>query len=57
MLVKKNNALQEHAFIPTRSTVAVQTEDGGPWAYDTTLNHSDDEHNAHTYKICITKMG
>ena len=43
--------------MPTRSTVALQIEDGGTWMHCTITNHSDDELNGHSYKKHIIKMG
>ena len=43
--------------MPTRTTVAVQREDIGPWTHGTIAHYGDDEHSGWLYKIGIIRMG
>ena len=48
-LIKNNDTLKEHAFIPTGYTVAVQREEEALDKRHIT-EHSDDEHSGRSYK-------
>ena len=54
---KNSNSLGDHSFIPTESTVVVQSEVGGPWTHCKVIEHGTQDHNSKSYKICMTKMG
>ena len=46
-----------YASIPIGSTVAVHSEDGGPWTHGTVVGSGDNNHNNRSYMMCITKTG
>ena len=42
---------------PVRSTLAMQHEDGGPWAHGTTGEANSSDHRGRSYIIRAMKMG
>ena len=40
-----------YLFLPTRSAVAIQDEDGGPWTQRTIIRHESEDHNEDDTKL------
>ena len=45
------------SFLPTRSTVVMQCEDGGHWMHENIVRHGFEVHNGRYYKIQVTQTG
>ena len=54
---KSQGTPRKYVSILTGYTIAVQSEDGGPWTHGTVEGKADHNHHERSYNICITKIG